>query len=136
MRRNVVIVWVAAALLTCAPTVGASTWRLIDTAQDGSFALLVDTDSIQWSGAYKKAWIMKSYQKQSGYHGREGFYLSTKLLKFFDCQNRTYFLDQIIDYSEQAGRGRVIRSFRNPFEISNIVPDSLAEQEWQTVCSA
>jgi hypothetical protein len=113
----------------------ASNWHYINTAFDRSYAVLVDLDSIERRGDYSRIWEMKSYLATESQHD-DGIYLSNKILYTVDCMNKLFSIDSVVDYSGQAGKGAVVKSFRfSNVKWDAIPPDSTIDQIHTVACA-
>jgi hypothetical protein len=111
----------------------ASDWLQLDPNY------FIDRSSISSSGKYKKAWFSQTLDSPKDmpvYPYKK--YLSNKILKYFNCEERTTASAQNIFYSEAFSGGESVGMWRANIEklqFDEVAPDTVGERDLLVVCS-
>lgn len=107
-------------------------WVLIGDSSQGH-KVYGDFETLRRTSGARKMWTMWNYASPMEFP--DGLYLSSKILKEYDCNGRRTRTLLMVGYSALWGEGNVFgnTSFGEPrWEIS--VPESIGEGELNAVC--
>jgi hypothetical protein len=126
-----------------ATLITASTWAMADAANwtavnsnDSTFVEYVDTNSLSIRYGQVTALFLKNYDDPQT-DGRKP-YLSTKVLRMFDCSQQRVAILTVSRYAERDARGEVVDTLsRAPEQVilDKAAPQSLGSTEIDLVCS-
>ena len=113
----------------------ASNWTAV-SSNDSTFAEYVDTNSLSIRYGQVTALFLKNYDDPQT-DGRKP-YLSTKVLRMFDCAQQRVAVLTVSRYAERDARGEVVDSMsRAPEQVilDKVQPQSIGSTEIDLVCS-
>jgi hypothetical protein len=113
----------------------ASNWTAV-TSNDATSVEYVDTNSLSIRYGQVTALFLKNYDDPQT-DGRKP-YLSTKVLRMFDCSQQRIAVLTVSRYAERDARGEVVDSQSRPPEqvvLDKAPPQSIGATEIDLVCS-
>jgi hypothetical protein len=113
----------------------ASNWTAV-TSNDATSVEYVDTNSLSIRYGQVTALFLKNYDDPQT-DGRKP-YLSTKVLRMFDCAQQRIAVLTVSRYAERDARGEVVDSQSRPPEqvvLDKAPPQSIGATEIDLVCS-
>jgi hypothetical protein len=121
-------------LLAIAPSLAiASDWALLDINH------YIDKNSISTSGKYMKAWFSHTNASPEDMPiAPFKKYLSSKMLRFFNCEERTSSGTQMLYYSAANASGEYLGAWRinaSQMQFDEVAPDTLGERDLEYVCA-
>ena len=134
MRHRSILLTTLIAASTCA-IADASNWTAV-TSNDSTFVEYVDTNSLSIRYGQVTALFLKNYDDPQT-DGRKP-YLSTKVLRMFDCSQQRVAVLTVSRYAERDARGEVVDTqSRAPEQVilDKAPPQSIGATEIDLVCS-
>ena len=104
----------------------------IKASETDAYVEYIDLSTVQKYGNVVKMWSLVDY-KNNNHNGY--YFLSSKLLHQYDCQERTSLSLTTVDYTGNMGEGDVVESYDfNDAKPHNIVPGTIGETLWKVAC--
>lgn len=129
---KIAIVGLLVGTLGVIPSAFAADWKLIDDGEE--FAFYLDADSIKKNESMRTAWTLRSYKsKQRAPKGQQ--YQSIKIFGEYNCKNDKKRNTYSIVFPGQMADGSAIDADEVPSNWLPIVPDSIGESAFKTVCN-
>ncbi|SET23413.1 hypothetical protein SAMN05216326_11648 [Nitrosomonas marina] len=120
-------------MLFCLSTSIMAEWTQVLKRDDkGGFTVYADMQTIRKVGNVAKMWTLVDYKLEQEDTGAN--FLSKKVRKKYNCQNRHTKELAYKLYSWNMGGGEQIRSYSQPQEWIKITPGSVEEAEWIVAC--
>lgn len=110
-------------------------WLNAGPIVSGNTTVYLNVETIEDLGdGIKQAWILTNYAKPTPFTNTISI-LSQKSLNKFNCTNESSTLIESIGYNEINGDGEVAFSDIFNFEWVAIVPGSIGEAVWTSICN-
>ena len=128
----------AVALLSLCQPVLASDWQFLGNSTAPEGEILIDKDSIRFTGDTAKAWSKWVYavpQELAGAYPKKT-YQSDKILRIYNCAAKTSAVKQIVYYATADGEDAMdtLQVKDSELDFSDVIPDSIGEAQLDWVC--
>jgi len=118
-------------VLSCEPVYAE--WVAVGRSEDGHVIVYADANTLRRKGELVKLWELLDY-KTAQTKPNEEEYLSIRMQHEYDCVEELHRVLAFGQFTGNMGQGEIVSSGAKATEWEPIVPESIWQIIWKTVC--